>query len=708
MDSSCLIPSATIWRGSVADELALYVDAADYFASLYRNLALAERRIFILGWDLDSRLQLIPGTGVERLGPLLNDLVRRRPKLEVYLLLWDFSLIYLLDREALQSLKLTLALAPRIHLCFDEKHPLSGSHHQKVVVIDEALAYSGGIDLTGNRWDTSAHAPEEPRRVSMGGKPFAPFHDCQAAVTGAPARHLGQLCRDRWFRATRQELAELAPAPPAAFDLGPSIRAAPVGIARTLPAFQDLPEVREVEHLLEAMIDGARRYIYIENQYFTSQVAIARLAAALLRPGGPEVALVLPKVQDSLIAKLTMGALTTRAVAELTEIAPPGRLHVLYPEDSRLTGGAYINVHAKVMIVDDRYVRIGSANLNNRSMGLDTECDLVFDGDGEGRLRQEARHFLCRLLADHTGTTPHRAAAALAAGGGLGAAISRLNGASPKTLVAFAPERESHGGGLRGDVPLVDLDQAHPVERLVDDFVFMTPEAAGTTVHRRLPGGLFLTFAFGITVAAGLAMVPFFGGSWERTLGLHGHGVLSGPTGAVALLAAFALGGVAFIPLNLLVVAAASLLPMGQAFALIMVGSVLGAALGYGAGLLLGRPLLTRFFPHQEAVVRTAVGKRDFASMLLVRFFPLAPFALINLLGGALRVRLWPYFAGTVLGMLPGAIGLIFFQKSLLQLLVRPSAGAMALFLVAAFGLTQGFSYLSRRFGRTAGGGRHV
>ena len=81
---------------------------------------------------------------------------------------------------------------------FDDHHPVGASHHQKIVVVDDQLAFCGGIDLTGHRWDTSAHRPDEPARKTPLGKAYGPYHEVQAMVTGPAAASLGVLARDRW------------------------------------------------------------------------------------------------------------------------------------------------------------------------------------------------------------------------------------------------------------------------------------------------------------------------------------------------------------------------------------------------------------------------------------------------------------------------------------------------------------------------------
>src|SRR5690606_28780683 len=116
---------------------------------------------------------------------------------------------------------------------------MGSSHHQKIVVVDDAIAFVGGLDMTTCRWDTSEHASSNPLRRDLSGKPYSPFHDVQAVVDGDAARALGELVRERWRRATDRE-----PVPPCVgeTDLWPSmvepdITEVSVGIARTEPAY---------------------------------------------------------------------------------------------------------------------------------------------------------------------------------------------------------------------------------------------------------------------------------------------------------------------------------------------------------------------------------------------------------------------------------------------------------------------------------------
>src|SRR5581483_3063816 len=99
----------------------------------------------------------------------------------------------------------------------------------------------------------------------------------------------------------------------------------------------------------------------------------------------------------------------------LREADRHGRLRVYYPEIPGLYEQC-LNVHSKLMIVDDAFVRIGSANLNNRSMGIDTECDLALESMGYARVQQGIVGLRDRLLAEHLGTTPQNVAQAVRGG----------------------------------------------------------------------------------------------------------------------------------------------------------------------------------------------------------------------------------------------------------------------------------------------------
>ncbi|HAM46923.1 MAG TPA: phospholipase, partial [Alphaproteobacteria bacterium] len=233
-----------------------------------------------------------------QLGPFLTALVEKRPELTIYLLLWDYSVIYALEREPVPSLNLDWKTPRQIKVCLDDILPLGGSHHQKIVVIDDAVAFCGGIDLTIRRWDTSAHEPDDERRRDPGGESYAPFHDLQMCVDGDCAAKLGELVRARWHAAACHAVSAVPPeqrGDPWPDALKPDFSDTKIAIARTIPAIGDEPEVREIEALYIDMIGTAEQFIYIENQFLTSDSIASSLAQRLQQKPELEVLFVSPE-----------------------------------------------------------------------------------------------------------------------------------------------------------------------------------------------------------------------------------------------------------------------------------------------------------------------------------------------------------------------------------------------------------------------------
>ena len=155
-------PGRNAWRVDRADRFRCIQDGAEYFALVRDALLAAERTVFLLGWDIAASTNLLPDAAQEaRFDRLLASVVSRRPKLECFILIWDYGALYTLERDPLSRWKLGWRMPRRVRFGFDDHHPLGGCHHQKVLVVDDRLAFSGSLDVTGHRWDTSAHRVDE-------------------------------------------------------------------------------------------------------------------------------------------------------------------------------------------------------------------------------------------------------------------------------------------------------------------------------------------------------------------------------------------------------------------------------------------------------------------------------------------------------------------------------------------------------------------
>lgn len=425
--SSAFPKLSSISETVTSDRLRFIVDAAPYFKEITAALRRARRQIQILGWDIHSRLALErDGQGRPRLtlGELIEEILAENEELEVYILCWDFAPIYMFEREFMTRLRLPLAYRSRLYFELDGRVPAGGSQHQKVVVIDDAVAYVGGIDLTVNRWDTPAHEPRDPRRRRPDGEAFAPFHDAQVMVTGPAARALGALARRRWRTYDGREI-EPPPVPDSSpVDAQPDdLEDVRVAIVETLPAIPGREEVRDTERWTVAAIEDARDFIYIENQYLTSDVIGRALERRLGDSACPEILIVNPREPSGWLEQATMGVVRARLLRRLRAADRNDCLKVLVP----FSGDAAVYVHSKLLIVDDRLCYLGSANLSNRSMGLDTECGIGLRAADSTDLRAGIRRLRRRLLAEHLGVPLGQLRAAEEAGAGLFDLIERFN-----------------------------------------------------------------------------------------------------------------------------------------------------------------------------------------------------------------------------------------------------------------------------------------
>ncbi len=483
-----LVEGRNCWRRARAGRIAFLVDGAAYFSAFRAAVLRARRSILVVGWDIDSRTRLAPdragGRWPDELLDFLTAVLRRRSALQVRILAWDFAMIYALERELPLLVQSRWSGHRRLRFHLDGGHPVGASHHQKLVVVDDALAFAGGLDLTRRRWDTREHLARDPRRVDPAGRPYPPFHDVQIAVDGPAAAALGDLARERWRRATGERLEPAAdagdPWPP---ELTPDLEDADVAIARTEPAWDGHPAVREVETLYLDAIAAARRWLYFENQYFTSARIGEALAARLAEAGGPEVVLVMPRVCQGWLEEVAMGVGRARLLDRLREADRHGRLRVYYPVVPGL-GDSGVNVHSKVLVVDDALARVGSANLSNRSMGLDTECDLAVESCGQARIERAVARFRDGLLGEHLGVPAEAVAGALAAGGSLIRAVETLAGGE-RTLRPLEQEPEGLLHEIVPDTALLDPEQPLDAARLAG---MLWGEAPGRPASGRLAG----------------------------------------------------------------------------------------------------------------------------------------------------------------------------------------------------------------------------
>ncbi|CAD7039179.1 phospholipase [Pseudorhizobium endolithicum] len=424
-------PGRNAWRSARAEKAAFLIDGADYFRRLDQVLGQARRSIFIIGWDFNPTIRLRPeDPDCPTMGDRLRALVEAQPDLHIRLLVWGMGPVY--SGKSLKIFgKMEWSDHPRIMLKFDFKHPLRASHHQKLVVIDDRTAFLGGIDLTARRWDDRTHRPDNPLRKSTDGTSYGPVHDVQSIVAGAAAALVGDVARRRWRKLTGETLPperRIEGPTPWPEDLPPALTNCHTALALTEAwKWKGRRGHREAIRLTHDALRSAERHLYIETQYLASFGVARTLAKRLKERNGPEIVVIVTRESHGFLEQLMMGRNRNRLIRRLKRADRYDRLRVFYAVAPDGKGGEReIVVHSKVIIVDDRFVRVGSSNLNNRSEGLDTECDLAIETRSvEGR--EAIRLVRDDLLAEHLDASPESVSALVAQTGSMIAAIERLN-----------------------------------------------------------------------------------------------------------------------------------------------------------------------------------------------------------------------------------------------------------------------------------------
>lgn len=459
-----------VWQYAMAERASVVVDAADYFAHMQNAMLAARKRVFLIGWDFDTRIHLTHGRKwwqrpfrrghPSRLGGFVGWLIRHRDELEVRILKWSVSYAQFLLRGSMTWDLIRWARHRRITFKFDSAHPVGCSHHQKIAILDDRLAVCGGIDMTDKRWDTREHLEKDPRRRGIHRRQYPPWHDATMMMEGEVAGTLAQLGHDRWQRAGGGDIPRIAPATGSLWpkDLPVQFHDVEIGISRTRAAYNGCDEVSEIADLHRRLIGEAKRFIYAESQYFASRVVTEAIIARLQEPDPPEIVIVHPEHADGWLEQQAMD----HARAALVQAIEATDTHQRFSLWTPRVGKTPIYVHAKLMVIDDEVLRIGSANLNNRSLGLDSECDMLIDSRRSGNSHAGPPIAALRhsLLAEHLGLEERGIAGLLQTRGSMRAVTENEAKREGRHLVRYRPPELSDTEAVLAESQL--LDPEHP------------------------------------------------------------------------------------------------------------------------------------------------------------------------------------------------------------------------------------------------------
>ena len=695
------------WSIEPCEQAQLIVEVADYFAAFADACRAAKKQILILGWDFDRREKLYRKDGPhqgepgepEEIGAFLVALTQRNKDLKIYLLSWDFNMIYAAEREFLPAFKLRLQAPPRFHFRLDSEHPRGASHHQKLVVIDDRVAFVGGVDLSRWRWDTCEHRPDDARRIDPDGKPYPPFHDMMMLVQGKVAERLGDLARERWQRARGWDIEppliehDSTPWPT---WVQPGVQEVKMAIARTEPAYRGRKLVDEVLQLYLDAIAAANNSIYIENQYFTSERLTQALIERLLPEQGPEIVIVLPQRTGGWLEQVTMDVLRARAIQRLRHADKHGRLRIYYPHQPGLDKEC-ISVHAKLIIIDDCLIRVGSSNTSNRSMGLDTECDLALEAENaDDATAGFIRNMRTRLLAEHLDCETTQVEESLSDTGSLIAAIDSLQ-SEGRSLRELDCSIRDEINNMVPDSGLIDPPEPFSPDYFVAQYV---PEKTRDSGRRRL-----LMFIGVIVMLLGLAALwrwtPLHDAISPALIRQYLNVFASDGIKAVVAIAGFIIASLLMVPVTLLAVIGGIVFDGWQAFVVVMTGAMVASLIGFISGRLFGRRAIDLLGGPRVNQISKRIAKRGTVAVAILRLIPIAPFAVFNLLAGSSRVGLRQFMLGSLMGLAPGMGAITLFSNSLWKAMTAPSLENLVLVSLVG-GLLLLVGLLAKRWLRTS------
>jgi uncharacterized membrane protein YdjX (TVP38/TMEM64 family) len=443
-----------------------------------------------------------------------------------------------------------------------------------------------------------------------------------------------------------------------------------LAVSCTFPKTKDTPGVRHVEQLYLDMIEHARDYLYIENQYFTSQVIGEALKKSLAKPQGPEIFVVTRLLSHGWLEEVTMTALRTRLVRELRDADVHGRLQVVYADVHGLCEGTCLDIHSKVMVVDDEWLRIGSANLSNRSMGMDTECDVTIEAQGDAGMKQAIREFRDGLIAEHSGCQVDDVAREVGRAGTMAAAMKVLGSDVRRFKELEAPELS--------EAALALAKIGDPEAPLIEGMTPAPEGASGKPAADRFPvrklayvlGGLLVAaivlalvwthtpLADMVTRDNAVALADRFSDFWWAPL---------------LVVAAYTPASLTMFPRWIITMTAVIAFGPWKGFIYGMIGVLVAAIATFLPGRFVGKDRVRRYAGPRLKRIAEFMEQRGLIAVTAVRLVPIAPFPVVNLAMGALRVRLGHFALGTLIGMLPGMLAATVLSDQLAAALEEPA-----------------------------------
>lgn len=710
---------------SRAQELAVFSESAAYFAAVSDAISRAQRRVLIVGWSLDDRIRLLrddpAGTGsVSRaadsvqdrsLGEHVMDRAQEHPALRIQLRIWQAPAVFAADQHITEWFQDQARALDNLDFLRVPAASAFAARHEKYVIVDDTLAFVGGIDLSHNRWDTAAHRGDNPARTNPDGERYVPYHDTQLLFTGPAVRDLfavavqDRLIEDDWAPPGDEWSRRLWPE-----HLPVDLRNAELllSFTRVYPERDD-NDLHQIFHLYRDLLYAAEERIYIENQYFSSDEITAALISQLEDPNGPEVIIIMSWELPDALGRMTMGVNSAMQLSQLIEHDSYHRLGIFHPFSAD-EHQVPLKVHSKTMIIDGTLITLGSANISRRSFSLDSEINATVCGDRSGHVpRDEPVRAASttgiaaiedRLLAQHTGLSVDdwRRMAERHGGSYLGALRERLT-----TWIGLTDGRDHVVAEVPSRMPKeiierFDMEQPPPQETVLQRIARSNPWEIITRTRRAwiislvaivAIGALFYAARSDLDIRVVLQRIEEI--NTERPL-----------VGALLTIGAFWVTMTFFVTIVVPIVFFSALHGPLLGILYSTLGIFSGAAIIYGIGLALHNSP----WPDRYRAVRRAKAQLErikpygLWAVAISRMVPSGPFLVVNLVTGLLGFSPLQFLAGSAVGLLPGIVAFSIFGEVIRNVFTDPgliSTIWFVVFVVVYFASVRGLLVVVKR-----------
>ncbi|MFW5693835.1 MAG: VTT domain-containing protein [Alkalispirochaeta sp.] len=661
-----------------ATQLSLLTSSAEYFAAVQYGIHHAARRILIVGWSIDDRIRLVRDAPDQSLGELLVNRARENRNLHIQIRIWEAPAVFGADQHITTWFETQCAELENLDLVRVPAASAFAARHEKYIIIDDRVAWLGGIDLSHNRWDMADHRVDNPHRANPDGERYVPYHDTHLMFSGPAVRALFRvavldgLIQDDW------KPAAATPWPPDRFvDLHDQELF--LSCTRSYPDGSHEDE-RQILHLYRDLVHAAEERIFIENQYFSSNEITEAVMSRLQEPQGPEVIVIMSRELPDTLGRMTMGVNSTLHLARLIEHDRYRRLGIFYPVSAD-DGATNVKVHSKTMVVDGKLFTLGSANISRRSFSLDSELNATVQG-GESSGETAGSVLEDRLLAQHTGLSVEawRVEVQRCGGSRLAAIherISQWDGLidGRDHVIADAPRHVP-----QEILDRFDMDQPPPQETVFQRTIRSNPWEIITRTKRVWASVLGAIAVIGLLFYA--AQIDFdIQEILQRIADINSRYPI---VGVLLTIASFWLTMLVFVTIVVPIVFFSAL----HGPVLGMVYSTVGIFSGAFIFYAIGRALHTASWPDRYHAVRLAkeqlarIKPYGLWAVAISRMVPSGPFLVVNLVTGLLGFSPVQFFAGSAVGLLPGIVAFSVFGEVVRNVFTDPSIMSTIWFVV--------------------------